>query len=90
MLSEQAIRIEQGEELQKAFQDNLAGVQMHMLRIRDEQERHAGVLEYLVAEHRNNEATRKTMMTMEENSRNNNINNNSNNHMLQEQQQQID
>ena len=89
MLSEQAIRIEQGEELQKAFQDNLAGVQMHMLRIRDEQERHAGVLEYLVAEHRNNEATRKTMMTMEENSRNNNINNNSNNHMLQEQQQQM-
>ena len=53
MLSEQAIRIEQDEEDRKATQEALVTMHTDMLRIRDEQERHSGVLEYLVKQHRN-------------------------------------
>ena len=52
MLSEQAIRIEQDEEDRKATQEALVTMHTDMLRIRDEQERHSGVLEYLVKQHR--------------------------------------
>ena len=54
MLSEHSIRVEQSEDDQKALQEAIVGVHTDMLRIRDEQERHAGVLEYLVAQHRAN------------------------------------
>jgi hypothetical protein len=53
MLSEQAIRLEQDEEDRKTTQEALVTMHTDMLRIRDEQERHSGVLEYLVKQHRN-------------------------------------